>query len=139
MSELSNEFVTDTQAIVLWLEGRKIPAGVNIIFQSCKARTEGVTIWIPAMVLAEIGYLFEKGRIDTTLLDIESILSPSHYLSGFKVAELSSSIVSKSFEINDIPELHDRLIAGTAFCFNCELLTNDPKIEGSTFVTTIWN
>ena len=139
MSEFSKVYVTDTQAIVLWLEGRRMPARVAHIFQSCKDVDLDVTIWIPAMVLAEIGYLFEKGRIDTALSSIVNILSPSNFLSGFRVAELSAGIIKKSFEINDIPELHDRLIAGTAFCFNCELLTNDPKIEGSSFVTTIWN
>jgi hypothetical protein len=111
MLDVSKDYVTDTQAIVLWLEGRKMPVRVMNIFQSCKDISLDITIWIPSMVLAEIGYLAEKGRIDTTILEIESILSPSHHLSGFKVAELSASIVKKSFEINDIPELHDRLIA----------------------------
>ena len=139
MPELPKVYVTDTQAIVLWLEGRRMPAGVAKIFQSCKDIDLDITVWIPAMVLAEIGYLFEKGRIDTNVSNILNILSSSDSLSGFKVAELSAGIIKKSFEINDIPELHDRLIAGTAFCFNCELLTNDPKIEGSNFVRTIWN
>lgn len=139
MSEFVSQYVTDTQAIVLWLERRKIPATVADIFKSCYDTSSGITIWIPAMVMAEIGFLSEKGRIDTTLSQVENILSASDFFNGFRVADLSALIVKKSFEINDIPELHDRLIAGTALSLNCQLLTNDPKIENSAFVKTIWN
>ena len=40
--------------------------------------------------------------------------------------------------ITDIPELHDRLIAATARIHNVELITNDPVIQASAFVRTIW-
>ncbi len=37
-----------------------------------------------------------------------------------------------------IPELHDRLIAGTAKYLQKELITNDPVIAKSKHVKTIW-
>ena len=46
--------------------------------------------------------------------------------------------IEKAFMINDIPELHDRIIAGAALELNIELLTNDPKVRNSKFITTIW-
>jgi len=42
-----------------------------------------------------------------------------------------------AFEITDIPELHDRLIAGTARHLNLQLITNDPEILDSAFVNCV--
>ncbi len=38
----------------------------------------------------------------------------------------------------DIPELHDRLIAGAARALKMELLTDDFAIQASAFVKTVW-
>ena len=46
--------------------------------------------------------------------------------------------IKKAFEINDIPELHDRIIAGTALKVGAKLITNDPIIARSKFVEVIW-
>ncbi len=45
---------------------------------------------------------------------------------------------SKAFEIDDIPELHDRIIAGTTLVKGFALITNDPIISSSRFVEVIW-
>jgi len=39
---------------------------------------------------------------------------------------LSFGVIKAAFEITDIPELHDRLIAGVARHLNLPLITNDP-------------
>jgi PIN domain nuclease of toxin-antitoxin system len=135
MTDIPLEYVADTMAVVIWLEQRKLPLTVNEIFERSNHIDSNISIWIPAIVLAEIGYLFEKKRIETSLKDVQSLIESCN---SFKVANLTNEIILKSFEIKDIPELHDRLIAGTAYTFNCLLLTNDPKIEKSTFVETIW-
>ncbi|WP_164490090.1 hypothetical protein [Runella sp. SP2] len=46
--------------------------------------------------------------------------------------------IKSAFEITDIPELHDRLIAGVGRFLQLEVLTNDPKIINSAFVRTLW-
>jgi predicted nucleic acid-binding protein len=43
-----------------------------------------------------------------------------------------------AFEISDIPELHDRIIAATAIHRNAPLITNDPVIAASKFLKTLW-
>ena len=135
MTDIPLEYVADTMAVVIWLEQRKLPPTVTEIFERSNNIDNKISIWIPAIVLAEIGYLFEKGRIETSLTDVQSLIESCN---SFKVADLTNEIILKSFEIKDIPELHDRLIAGTAYTFNCLLLTNEPKIEKSSFVKTIW-
>ncbi len=48
------------------------------------------------------------------------------YLS-FREQPLTLEVVKSALEIVDIPELHDRLITGTAKLLGVELITNDPK------------
>jgi predicted nucleic acid-binding protein len=121
-------------ALVLWLECRKLPEAIRLIFSDIIH--ERARLLIPAMVLAEIGYLAEKGRIGLSLDDINLW---ANRLKSVEIAPVSGAITSKTFLISDIPELHDRIIAATAAEYNAPLLTNDPKIKASKFVTTIWN
>ena len=46
-------------------------------------------------------------------------------------------IIKTTFEIKDIPELHDGLIAGTARHLNIPLITNDPVILKSKSVKCV--
>jgi predicted nucleic acid-binding protein len=50
---------------------------------------------------------------------------------------LSYEILKTASEINDIPELHDRLIAATARYLDLPLITNDPVIRDSSFVEVL--
>lgn len=128
-----NRYVTDTQAVIKFLNGKKV---INDIADSIFRKTdEGENIIvIPSVVLFEIGYLHEKQRIPVSVKDIKNILEGSV---NYREERLSIDIIESSFEIRDIPELHDRLIAGTARYLNLPLITNDPVILASRFVNCI--
>jgi predicted nucleic acid-binding protein len=129
----AREFVTDTMGLVLWLERRKFSPTARAIYESAEAGT--VTIHIPAIVLAEILYLSEKRRISLTLETVAEYLKRfPHY----QESPMSLAATQSAAQITDIPELHDRLIAGTARQLGLTLITNDPIIQVSSFVTTIW-
>ncbi len=128
-----NKYVTDTQALVKFLNGKKV---INDTIHSIFENTDNgkAIIVIPSIVLFEIAYLHEKARIPISIADIENILNDSiNYIEE----KLSIEIIKASFEIDDIPELHDRIIAGTAKYLNIPLLTNDPVILKSKYVETI--
>ena len=129
----SNELVTDTMGLILWLEKRKMPPTVRSIYQAATERQ--VTIHIPAIVLAELLYLSEKGRISTNLAEIATHLNQSPHFSEYP---MNLAVIQSAAQITDIPELHDRLIAGTAHLLNLPLISNDPVIQASTFVETLW-
>jgi len=57
---------------------------------------------------------------------------------NFKEQALNNEIINTSYQIDDIPVLHDRLIAGTAKYLDQELITNDPIIAKSKHVKTVW-
>ena len=129
----TNEFVTDTMGLILWFEHRKMPVNVKSLFQSAE---EGqATIHIPTIVFAELLYLSEKGRIGVDLTTANTYLKQSPH---FKEYPLNLAVIQAASEITDIPELHDRLIAATAYLLNLPLISNDPVIQTSTFVQTRW-
>jgi predicted nucleic acid-binding protein len=110
-----------------------MPMEVKQLFQATDLGS--AYIYIPAIVLAEIGYLSEKGRID---VGIQDVLKHLIAFPNYSEQPLSFDIIAESYKITDIPELHDRLIAGTAKFLNLELITNDPLIQASSFLKSIW-
>jgi predicted nucleic acid-binding protein len=88
------------------------------------------TIIIPAVVLMEVLYLFEKNRIEIGLLQTEYLRESQNY----RFEPLSFEILETASGIDDIPEPHDRLIAATARHLDLPLITNDPVIINSKFV-----
>ena len=127
------KYVIDTQALIKFLNGQKVIS--DKIDEILKKADEGKNIIIiPSVVLFEIGYLHEKGKIPISIKDIEDIVNNSI---NYVEEKLSISIIKTAFEIKDIPELHDRLIAGTAKYLNLPLITNDPIILKSGSVICI--
>lgn len=130
---MKTKYVTDTMAIVIRLEKRKLPAKVKQLFE--KAEHGEMEIYIPAIVFAELGYLSEKGKIDISLDNVKDYCNK---YPSIKEKETTLNTIINTFQISDIPELHDRIIAGTALELNHPIITNDTVIANSRFVTTIW-
>ncbi len=120
-------------AIVLYLEDRKLPEKVKLIFKDTLAGKN--ELFISAVSLMEIGYLFEKKRIDTS---ISKVIKLTLENKNFSIQSLDAKTVESAFKIKAIPELHDRLITATASVLNAKLVTNDPIIQQSGFVETTW-
>ncbi|MDP5171501.1 MAG: hypothetical protein NWR72_14745 [Bacteroidia bacterium] len=68
-------------ALILYLEQRKMPQKAKEIFE--KAGLSEAHIHIPSMVLAEIGYLSEKGKIELSLEKVEQYLSENSTFSVY--------------------------------------------------------
>ncbi|MBI5305546.1 MAG: PIN domain-containing protein [Chloroflexi bacterium] len=129
----ANEFVADTVALVLRLEERKMGANAESVFE--RVESSQATIYIPAMVLAEILYLSEKRRIVTSL---DTVRDYMRRYPNCQEQPMNFAVMRSASEITDIPELHDRLIAATARSFDLELITDDSVIQASAYVKTIW-
>lgn len=126
-------YVADTVALVLRLEKRTMGAAVEQAFQEIEQQR--AQLLLPAMVFAEIMYLSGRKRITATLADVETYVTAQP---SCMAAPLTLEIVKAAQTINDIPELHDRLIAATAVHHKAILLTNDVTISASTHVQTLW-
>ncbi|WP_143742117.1 type II toxin-antitoxin system VapC family toxin [Thiorhodovibrio frisius] len=127
------DYVTDTMAIILRLENRRLSLRIKDIFEQVEFGTQRLAI--PAMAVAELGYLAERRRIETSLSELSDYVNQYPQAS---IEPITGDIVNQAFRILDIPELHDRLIAATAVCMNAVLITNDPVISESKSVRVIW-
>lgn len=128
-----NKYVVDTQALIKFLNGVKV-INDEIDYILKKTDEGDNVIVVPAVVIFEIAYLHEKKRIPISVKDIENIIADSV---NYVEEALTLDIIKSAFEITDIPELHDRLIAGTARHLDIPLITNDPVILNSTFLKCI--
>lgn len=128
-----NKFVTDTMGLVLRIERRRLGPVVRAIFEAAEAGD--VTVYVPGMVFAEILYLAERRKISTTL---DAVGGHLQQYPSYQAYPLSLAVVQSAAQITDIRELHDRLIAGTARFLDTALITNDPVIQASAFVKTVW-
>jgi predicted nucleic acid-binding protein len=119
--------------LVLRIEQRRLPPSVKAIFDAVESGN--ATVYVPTMVFAEILYLAEKQRISVSLRAVAEHLEKFQYYQEYP---MNLAVIQAAALITDIPELHDRLIAGTARLLHLELMTNDPTIQASTFVRTVW-
>ena len=129
----TSEFVTDTMGLVLRIERRRFGLKAKSIFEAVESGE--AIIYVPALVFAEIFYLFEKQRITVSLHSVADYMKQHP---NFKEHPMNIAVIQSAAEITDIQELHDRLIAGAARLLDLELITNDPAIQASTFVKTLW-
>jgi len=130
-----NKFIVDTQALVKHLVGEHqvISPAIDKILRDTD---NGLNIVIiPAVVVFEIAYLHEKGRIPITVENLRQLISDA---SNYIEEPISIDIIVAAFQIYDIPELHDRLIAGTAKFIGAPILTNDPVIRSSQHVECVF-
>ena len=126
-------YAVDTQVLVRFMEGKRLPsAAIQDILEGADRGEHRIVI--PAVVLMEVLYLFEKYRITKSILDIEALLSVS---ANYQVQPLTLDILKVASTITDIPELHDRLIAASAAYLNIPLLTKDPELISSQGVITV--
>lgn len=128
-----NEFVTDTMGMSNRLERRRLGPIARTVFEQTEAGR--AVVHVPSMVFAEMLYLNERHRIEASLADV------LHYLreyTSFREHALTLDVVLAAAQITDVPELHDRLIAGVARLLDLPLITNDPVIQASAFVRTMW-
>ncbi|MBW3624199.1 MAG: PIN domain-containing protein [Armatimonadetes bacterium] len=130
---MNEAYVSDTMGLVLRMEERRLSPVARRIFEEAEAGN--AVIYVSAITLAEILYLSEKQRISVSWAEVEMYLNR---FSGYREQPLGMKILSSTAEITDVPELHDRLIAGTARFLNLDLITNDPVIQASAFVNTLW-
>ncbi|OQY45120.1 MAG: hypothetical protein B6242_11125 [Anaerolineaceae bacterium 4572_78] len=128
-----SEYATDTMGLILYLEKRRLPQKIKAIFRQVEQGQ--ATMHIPAFVFAEIMYLSQKERIQISMSDVKQYLKK--YI-NFHECPLNFATIQVAHEIDDIPELHDRLIAATAKYLEVTLITNDPIIQKSSHVQTIW-
>jgi PIN domain nuclease of toxin-antitoxin system len=129
--------VADTHTILWYLyNDSRLSATAGALLDS--TGIDGDQVAISSIVLAEVIYLIEKGRIDATALD--RILSALDRVDATLVeVPLDRFVVQAMRRIDraQVPDLPDRVVAATGLHLGVPVISRDNKIKSS-IVPTIW-
>lgn len=127
------DYVADTMAIVSYFAQRRLSETARQILRD--ADSDHHHIYFSAVTLMEILYLSEARRISLSPAELMKRISES---SNYIPLPLTVEVVLTASTIDDVREMHDRLIAATAKYYNYPLLTNDPILLKSKHITAVW-
>jgi PIN domain nuclease of toxin-antitoxin system len=131
-------YVTDTHAFVWHLQSSpQLSEPAATVFRAADAGKN--EILVPSIVLVELVYLAERGRIQSMLVNQAfDVLADGSI--NYRVVPLDTKTVRalQSIDPAKIPEMPDRIIAATAKQLNVSLITRDHQIAKSGFVVTVW-
>jgi len=128
------DYLADTVAIVRHL--RNHPALGSEAARILREADAGLyRIALSGITLMEVLYLSEAGRIDVPLTELVSIVSHSR---NYEIIPVDANVVIAAIGIDDVPDLHDRIIVATALHLGVPILTGDRIITASSHIQTVW-
>lgn len=92
-------------------------------------------IYLSSVSIMEILYLSEGNRIGITLDEFVEIINKSE---NYIIIPLDTAVIKTARQIQDIRELHDRMIAATALHLGMPMITSDREMRQSKAINTIW-
>lgn len=128
------EYLADTVAIVRHLRGHPAlgPQAAQILQDADVGRHH---VYLSAITLMEVLYLSEAKKVNVRLDELIGRVSGSV---NYEIVPVNADVVLAAAEVDDVPELHDHIIVGTAKWLGVPLLTGDEIIRKSSHVRTIW-
>jgi PIN domain nuclease of toxin-antitoxin system len=128
------EYLADTVAIVRHL--RNHPALGSEAARILREADEGVHhVFLSAITLMEVLYLSEAERIDIPLTELVGTVSSGR---NYEIVPVDADVILAAVDIDDVPELHDRVIVATARYLGVPILTGDQVIAASRYAQTLW-
>ncbi len=129
----ANSYVTDTHSLVWYFNDS--PRLSSEALKTFENTVENGSIIVPTIVLAEIMYIAEKGRIEMTF---SKTVEKIEKMENFEIVPLDMDILNIADKIEYELEMHDRLITATAIFFKVPIITKDQTIKDSGLCEVIW-
>jgi PIN domain nuclease of toxin-antitoxin system len=129
--------VADTHSVIWYLgKDSRLSQPGKQFFES--TAQNGDQIAISSITLIEMVYLIEKNRFSAQFFTLlaQEIISPESMFQESPVT-LDIARTLPQIDVNEIPDMPDRIIAATAFHYQIPLISRDRKIRGSN-IHTIW-
>ncbi|MCK5524016.1 MAG: PIN domain-containing protein [Thiomargarita sp.] len=127
-------YLADSVALIRHLrKHRRLGQQARKILQEADAGEH--TIFISAISLMEILYLAQAKKITVDLAEVITLISNSP---NYTLVPIDTDVVLAAATVDDVPELHDRILVGTAKHLQVPILTSDQIITQSSHVQTVW-
>lgn len=133
------EFVVDAHPLVWhFFTPARLGSVARTILRD--AGTGAHRIYLPAVALAEIIMVIEKGRIPgVPMSQLITQLSLTQNLVSYDFLPLLPDTVINSHTLTAVPDIFDRLIVAEAIRLGLPLITRDSVIRASGLVTVVWD
>ena len=127
-------YLADSVALIRHLrQHRRLGKQARKILQEADAGKH--TIFVSAISLMEILYLAQAKKITVDLAEVITLISNSP---NYTLVPMDADVVLAAATVDDVPELHDRMLVGTAKHLQVPILTSDKIITQSSHVQTVW-
>ena len=134
---MADKYVVDTHALVWYLEAnaRLGPAAKRVLDDPLS------NLVLPLIALAEAAYIVEKGR--TVVPTVPELLAAVLADKRISIYPITWEVFQQSLKASVVPEMHDRLIVGSALHLQSlgdtiSILTKDSDIVEAHLVATLW-
>lgn len=124
----------DTHALWWYFDSpERLSATAASIFRMVEH--DDATIVIPAIVTAELYYLSVKLGRPFTPAELVDVVNATP---GFEFSNLGMTQLEKLDDLQEIPEMHDRLIAAESLVLDAPVITRDRAFSDSSQIETVW-
>jgi len=130
----NERYVADAHALV-WHMANDKRLGKKAKSILTQADTALVLVYVPTIVLAEVMYLAERGRINVAFSDVLTSVRDNP---GYLIYPFDEVVLERASEAKDISELFDRIIVATAILTGAMVITKDEAITAAQVVETVW-
>jgi len=127
-------YVTDTHSLIWYLAAspRLSPAAKRPFDQ---AHAGSPKIIVPIIVMAELVFLIEKGRVKA---DADQIVARIAGDPNYEISPLEVEHILCLKEQTTVSEMHDRLLVCEALKHDAKLITKDEEVAAADVVDVIW-
>ncbi len=128
------EYLADTVALILHIakEKRLGKQAKKILFEA----DQGVhRIYVSPISYMEILYLSEKNRIG---IDLQKVINFVGKVDNYCEIPITGYLITIAQTIDDVPELHDRILAASAQFLDVPIITSDKVIQASKHCRCVW-
>lgn len=134
MSDVLPAYIADTHSLVWYFYAPKRlpPAAAKAFATIASGRARLI---VPVIVLAELIWIGQKGRVN---VDIDDVIRRLQASSQVEIWSLEFSRVLDLRRYTAITEMHDRLIVAEAAAQGASLITSDEEVTAANLVTCVW-
>lgn len=129
--------IADTHTVIWYMYGdSRLSAAAKTFMEN--AYKAGNYVGVSSISLIEMVYLIEKRRIQTESFSLtgRELEEPDSLLVEVRI-DLSIARALAKVDVNQIPDMPDRIVAATALHLNVPIISRDGKIQLSG-LNTIW-
>lgn len=126
-------YVLDTHVLIWYFTGSKRLKS-TLKDKIDETRNSNGRLLVPTIVLAEALDVTEKGKVEFDFYEMYRFLREEP---EFEIVSFTPEILDQTIQVQDLPELHDRIIVATARFYGAGILTKDRIILESGEVRSV--